>query len=50
MKCVSLNCGNNVTCGVRNPFFALLAGNSSRFGVACRALSKGNGEFGHVDK
>lgn len=37
MKCVSLNCGHNVTCGVRNPFFALLAGNSSRFGVACRA-------------
>lgn len=41
MKCVSLNCGHNVTCGVRNPFFALLAGNSSRFGVACRAAFEG---------
>lgn len=41
MKCVSLNCGHNVTCRVRNPFFALLAGNSSRFGVPCRAAFEG---------
>lgn len=32
VKCVSLNCGHNVTCDVS--FFALLAGNSTRFGVA----------------